>query len=257
MSGEVNKTLVKQRFAKRLASYEVKAVVQQRIAAELALKFENVAPTHSNSILEVGCGTGFLTREMLQKEINIGKLYLNDIVPSALPVLQKEVKKSYPDIPVYTIEGDAEDIEFNMSADAVLSASTIQWFENLPAFIAKISRMLHKDGIFAFSTFGEGNLFQIKELTGKGIAYVPSDELRQMLTREFKDVDLWEKQMTQTFETPMAVLRHLQETGVTGTGNFRWSRSMLETFSKEYLEKYTQEGKVVLSWHIIYAICKK
>ena len=65
----MNTTLIKQRFSRSLQTYEQTAIVQREMAKILT----EFLPQNKNfdSILEIGCGTGFLTRELVKKN----KLY--------------------------------------------------------------------------------------------------------------------------------------------------------------------------------------
>ena len=60
----MNKVLIQSRFSKNLASYNDNAKIQKRMAERL-LTF--VEKNEYNSILEIGCGTGFLTKFLCEK----------------------------------------------------------------------------------------------------------------------------------------------------------------------------------------------
>ena len=53
------KSLIKQRFSKSLKSYNKCAIVQKQMAHNL---FDMIENNSYNNILELGCGTGFVTR---------------------------------------------------------------------------------------------------------------------------------------------------------------------------------------------------
>ena len=256
MNPKVDKELVRQRFSKRLAAYDSLAVVQQRIAAELAGYFSVYAPARFESVLEVGCGTGFLTRELL-KIGDIGQLYLNDIVPEALPVLQSRLVGEGCTARIGLIPGDAEHTAVPSEMDLVASASAMQWFEDLGAFFAKAAAALKPDGWFVFNLFGPRNLHQIKALTGIGLEYLPADALRDVLGHCFRIEELREQTVRQGFDTPFDALRHLQQTGVTASGDFRWTPGKLRAFERDYMDRYGEGGTVFLDWDVLYVIARK
>ena len=74
-----DKTIIKQRFARSLATYNDNAVIQQDIAARLLDELISAAGNRYDNILEVGCGSGLLTR-MLSSKVEYGNLLLNDLV---------------------------------------------------------------------------------------------------------------------------------------------------------------------------------
>ena len=72
----MKKELVKQQFSKNLTNYEENAVVQMIMAEKLV----NLLPKKEyKNILEIGCGTGFLTK-LLNKNIKFDTYTTIDIV---------------------------------------------------------------------------------------------------------------------------------------------------------------------------------
>lgn len=69
---------------------------------------------------------------------------------------------------------------------------------------------------------------------------------------------LEEEEVTLWFPSPIEVLRHLKETGVTGTEKQMWSRQRLARFTDSYQRQFgTATGQVPLTYHPIYLILKK
>jgi malonyl-CoA O-methyltransferase len=252
----VNKELIKKRFTKSLDTYELQADVQLHIAQKLAGKAARYLPTRCESLLEIGCGTGFLTREVLSR-ISANRIYLNDLVDMSTRK-QQLAGESGINSNITFITGDVENIVFPEQLDAVLSASTLQWLVDLPAFYAKVNRALLSSGIFIFNTFGPNNLLEIKELMGEGLHYPLAADLSEMLEPSFEILEMTEETIIRSFNSPRDVLRHLQETGVTAThGDFRWTRNKLVTFENAYLEQFSKGTKVTLTWQVYYFVCKK
>lgn len=247
---------MRRRFSKHLEAYDSLAVIQQRIARTLVEHFQPHAPLYLKNTCEVGCGTGFLTRELTGK-FQISHLYLNDLVPRALPALCERLADNGFSGKVSPLPGDAEHLDIPEPLDLIASASAMQWFEELPLFFEKTARKLNSDGWFVFNVFGPENLRQIKELTGYGLEYLSSEELKKSLEHHFKILELKEETIRQEFDTPFNVLRHLQQTGVTATGEFRWTSGKLREFEQKYTERYSSGKKVYLDWEVIYVIAKK
>jgi len=247
----IDKELVRRRFARHLAAYDTLATVQRRIAADLAADLAPHVPTRSARALEVGAGTGFLTVELL-KITRIEHLYLNDLVAEALPPLARRIAPQ----PVELLGGDAERIDLPAGLDWVASASTVQWFDDLPAFVGRVAAALAPGGLLAFSTFGSRNLHQVKALTGVGLDYLPEEALRAALDRRFEVVAWRRHTIGQTFGTPLDVLHHLRQTGVTATGPFRWTPCALRAFERDYAARYGADGRVPLDWDVIRVVAR-
>jgi malonyl-CoA O-methyltransferase len=248
---KIDKNLVFRRFSKHLTTYDTLAVVQRRIAATLADYFAAASPTRLVRALEVGAGTGFFTDELL-KIIPIDTLYLNDLVPEALPPLAGRLNVRH----VECLPGDAEQIDLPAGLDLVFSASAVQWFNDLDGFFEKAAVALKPGGWFVFNSFGPENLYQIKALTGNGLDYLPVGDLRRLLEKRFEVVDLRRETIRQSFEAPFDVLRHLQRTGVTAVDEFRWTPGALRAFERDYDARYATDGQVFLDWDVIYAVAK-
>lgn len=253
----MNKQLIKSRFSKSLHTYEQQADVQKLIAQTLARKAGEYLPTSCESLLEIGCGTGFLTRELLQ-QVSVRKLWLNDLVDELADRLSELAEGLSRHTQLQFIPGDAELIPFPSSVNGVVSASTLQWMSDLPVFFRKVSDAMQSDGIFVFNTFGSNNFQEIRTLLGSGLNYPDSLKLQKMLTVSFEILESWEETHTQSFDSPREVLRHLQETGVTATDcSFNWNKSKLQIFEKEYRQQFAKDGKVTLTWQVLYFICRK
>ena len=251
----MNKDLIKSRFEKSLNTYEIQADVQFKIAQILSEKIQFYLPNECNSLLEIGCGTGFLTRHLLSK-VNVKQLYLNDLVDLS-SYLDQIVGDIVYDTEVFFQDGDAESIGFPTQLQAVVSASSIQWFSDLPMFFNKVKIALEPNGFFVFNTFGPNNLKEIKSLMGVGLNYFPSEILIRILEPEFEILEMWEEDHVQLFDSPRLVLKHLKETGVTATRNdFRWTKSKLLSFEEKYWQEFSKENKVTLTWQVYYFVCK-
>ena len=252
-----DKALIKKRFARHIDSYEIHATIQRTIAEVLASKTAGLLPDPCNSVLEIGCGTGFFTRALLEKT-RIHQLYLNDLVEEAVDYTAKKLLSQDPDLHVFSIPGDAESVCFPQNLDAMVSASAMQWFDDPASFFRKISRNLSTGAGLAFNLFGSDNLYQVKELTGSGLDYPSPENLKKWLLPYFEIKEISEQWIHSEFASPMEILRHLQQTGVTGTRNFRWTRETLRNFEKTYRDRYTlPNGNVDLTWHILYITGKK
>ena len=61
---KINKKLLKTRFKKSLLTYSDNAIIQNQMAKELLIKLNELKGNKFNKILEIGCGTGVLTKKM-------------------------------------------------------------------------------------------------------------------------------------------------------------------------------------------------
>ena len=95
-------------------------------------------------------------------------------------------------------------------------------------------------------------------LTSDTLPYRSLAELTKVLSTEYQIVYSREEKLKLSFTSPLEVLKHLKETGVTGIRQQSWTRGELNDFCRRYNELYAApDGTVPLTYHPIYMICKK
>lgn len=243
----IDKQRIAQRFTRAIGDYDHQAVVQRHMAARLASLLP--ADFTAESILEIGCGTGLLTG-LLARRMPHAALTLNDLCEAMRQPAERAAGRQST-----FLAGDAELLVPAERYDLIASAATLQWISNLPRFIVHMEAALKAGGMLLFSTFGTDNLMEMRQTTGKGLAYFSCETLRQMFRQHFADVSVIEEKQTLTFDSPMEVLRHLQQTGANGLTASSFS---LRKFIEEYLRRYAAaDRKVTLTYHPIYITAHK
>ena len=241
-----------------------------------ALSFRHIA--------EFGCGTGCYSR-LLLRTLQPETLLLNDLCPemeecihdlltggrrlpcapqagNASGVLYDADVELYGSSPATTavsfLPCDAETLDFPQGTDLITSCSTLQWFADTERFFARCHHFLSDGGILAFSTFGKKNMREIHTLTGHGLEYLSLDNLKVLLSPRFEILYAEEEIVSLPFGTPLEVLRHLKQTGVTGTEKRVWTRGRLQSFCDEYIRMCGNDDRSVsLTYHPIYMIARK
>lgn len=249
----MDKTLIRKRFTRAVGSYPQAATVQRDVARRMAALLRTyLPPSDCRNVLEVGCGTGLYTRQLL-RNVHPQRLVLNDICP--------EVQYCFTDLfgsGVSFFGGDAEKLSFPSGQNLITSCSTIQWFNDPEGFFERCHRLLAEGGYLAFSTFGKENLCEITSITGTSLPYRSLDELRLSLSAHYETVYCSEDVVRLYFPSPIEVLHHLKQTGVTGIRRQAWTKEDLSDFSRRYTERFEQSDTTVpLTYHPIYIIVKK
>jgi len=245
----MNRTeVIKRSFRKNLDTYDAHATAQNIISNVLHDIIINHYQKKPRSILEIGCGTGFLTRNIINSYIP-QHYYLNDLNEQVTELLAKYIK----DCPHTFLIGDAQTIEMPFNIDLVISASTLQWFNNPQNIFKKIANLLSDEGYFFFSTFGSQNLQEIKQLTSQGLEYLQCTELKTILEDDFEIFFVFEEIISLTFNSPINILKHLKYTGVTGPFSTIWTKAKLDRFVENYATLWQDESRSFpLTYHPIY-----
>ncbi len=250
----INKEAVKQSFDRCGESYNIQASVQHEIAGRLAVLTQLHSPFRK--VLEIGCGTGFLTSAI----INIHRpehYIINDI---SVEMINKTINclNNISDIRIEKLEGDAETVDFPNGLDAIVSSSAIQWFTDAGKFFSKAADSLKKGGILAISTFGTNNFLEINSLTGRGLKYKTDSELKNMIERHFTIHNFENETVTQWFDSPVEVLSHIRCTGVGCTLASPMGAGAVRRFISDYQKQFADNnGRVSLTWNPVIIIATK
>lgn len=218
----IDKNLVRDRFSKSLNNYHEHARVQKRMAERLFSFIDNKSPKR---ILEIGCGTGFLT-EIANKNLEFEEYIAIDIVEnceSYIKEINPKIKFIPADIENYIKEAYGD-------FDLIISNASLQWIEDFEGIIKALKNKLTTSGELIFSTFGKENFREIYRILGTSLNYYSISELQNM----FQDSLIEPEIHIMAFESPKEVLRHLQLTGVNAIEKTSWTKSDLIKFENAY-----------------------
>lgn len=235
METGISRKQIERCFTRARCSYDHAATAQQAICRRASALLAPFLSGEIRTALEVGCGTGGFTRH-LQRLLPAARWTLNDLSEPCA----REASRYAPRATLAV--GDAERMEWAGRFNLVASASTVQWFAEPWAWVERIAHCQQSGDLLCLTTFLPGNLGEIRQLTGKGLDYPPSESWRRWLS-PFYDLKILEGETLRlAYPSPLDVLKHLKQTGVTATGSEFWTRSRLADFSDRYQSHFTLEG---------------
>jgi malonyl-CoA O-methyltransferase len=218
----MNKVLIRERFAKNLESYNENAKIQKRMAERLVELAKNRNP---EKILEIGCGTGFVTK-LINDRFEFKTYLALDIVEEC----ETYIENINPNITF--IPADIEEFikSNNENFDLIISNASLQWVDDFENVIKALQTKLNPNGELVFSTFGNENFREIFHITGTTLDYFSNSRLQEM----FPKADIYPEIHIMAFNTPKDVLKHLQLTGVNGLEQKSWTKKDLIKFENGY-----------------------
>lgn len=251
----IDKTEIKSRFRKSVETYDDNAHVQKLIVDRLCTLLEKYTGRTPGRILEIGCGTGLLTNRIL-RQWHPGEMIVNDLVEE---MCYKTINKNSGNaLTLSCLPGDIEEISLDGTFDLIVSTSTFQWFTHPRQTFEKLASHLRPGGLLLFTTFGEQNLHELRQVTGKGLNYLSGTELTKMLAAYFDVTEREESLETLYFSDPLDILRHVKKTGVNATGKTEiWTKLKIELFAQKYSCYFLSGGKYPLTYHPLYFVCRK
>jgi len=106
-------------------------------------------------ILDLACGTGLVTKKILNKVGKNGEVYGIDSSNAALKIAKKWIGGGKN---IHFVRGDAETIEFNTKFDAITCQFALFFFPNEQIVLKNMKKFLKKNGIIALSIHGKYNV---------------------------------------------------------------------------------------------------
>jgi malonyl-ACP O-methyltransferase BioC len=234
-------------------TYDDNAYAQKKIAEKLAILISVLCPRTPKTILEIGCGTGLLTKNIIPLFAG-AHYYLNDINEKT----ELLIRNLFPENNFTFIGGDAQLIDFPCEINLIVSSSTLQWFDNLSVFVKKAHQSLSTEGYMFLSTFGKNNLKEIRTITGTGLEYSSLESLSNLFSPDFDILHLAEEEIPVSFNSSTEILSHFRRTGVNAncSGIMR-TQSGLKSFCNKYDKMFSDGTKVILTYNPVYLVLKK
>ncbi|MFD1260269.1 malonyl-ACP O-methyltransferase BioC [Entomomonas asaccharolytica] len=150
-----SKLAIADSFSRAAVSYDQSAQLQRVIGQNLLARLPDTF--QASSILDLGCGTGYFTKQ-LNKKFPQAALFGLDIAEGMLKQAQQSVKLNS------WITGDAEQLPLkDNSIDLVFSNLALQWCHDFSAVVAEVHRVLTPQGIFLFTSLCDGTLGELKQ----------------------------------------------------------------------------------------------
>lgn len=225
--------------------YDTKADIQPQVATRLAQRLEGLS---AHSVLEIGCGTGFLSRH-LQQVFPAASLLLTDISPAMLEKCGKNISDSKT-VELRCIDG--ESLKLSSGFDLIVSSMSLHWFNQYMLSIAKILEKLNSGGRFEFAMLGESSLHEWRELFLKHELSCPTPTFPNVnnIQENFPDFSLQIEVIQQHYNCGYDFLKTLKNIGANAAqkNHVPLSPGRLRSIMREFDNKQNK----TISYEIIY-----
>lgn len=147
---------ISRRFSAAADYYEPLATAQRQAAEELLMLLpSSAAPV--GRILEIGCGTGIMTRLLVKRypDANITAL---DISPQ---MIDKARRQALPRERITWLVADASSFESSRLYDLIVSNCALHWLRDPAAALRRLSKTLQPEGALCFAIMLDGTLAEL------------------------------------------------------------------------------------------------
>lgn len=210
-----DKVRIRQSFAAASGTYDGAAELQRTVGRALVADLN--AEMLTGTVLDLGCGTGFLTGELLALTPQESVI----AVDIAFGMLETTRSKLAAHNNVRYICADAEQLSIAASTvDVVVSNLALQWCRNLTAVFAELKRALKPGGQLVFSTFGPHTLQELKAVWAEVDDYSHVNEFYGVADIEyflqqagFRQVRIESNTHLSKYDSVLALMRELKAIG--------------------------------------------
>lgn len=206
---------IRRAFGAAAEGYEDSAGVQAIVAETVAKLATQRRLAPQARILEVGCGTGFLTRH-IRAQWPDAELAVSDLAPE---MVRQAARNPMLSASFFTMDGEWPCFEGEWF-DLILSSLAFQWFEDLPGALERLFALLRPGGSLIFSTMAERSFAEWRTahaalgLTA-GTPDYPSLDALKALVAAYPDGAAFDEEYGVEFGSARAFLKHLKGIGAT------------------------------------------
>ncbi len=230
------KYLIAQSFDRGVANYDEHAVIQKQTAHKLTALIPKTEP-EPKSILEIGCGTGYLTKILKEKYPN-SKITSIDLSKKMIAYCQSKIKG------VNFIISDGEKYYTDQKFDLIISNMTIQWFDNIKSGLDNLKKLLRPSGSLVFSGLGKDS-FREWNQASENSGFISSEDYHTIKTEE---------KISIKYKSGLSFLKSIKIIGA-NQPKLGYKKSGIKNLKKS-CRILEEEYNATVTWHIVYGHIK-
>lgn len=230
-------------FLAASSTYSQNALIQDKMQSTLLELLKTHLPLYCENVLELGCGSGMLTKKALG--ILKYKIYRAlDIVDFSDYFRESEVEFICADMEDFSLLKTLFSCQKN---HLILSNAALQW-GNQKEILEFLPYITYQGGVLALGVFGLENLKEIRLLCGCGLDYLTLEEYQKILAPQWEILTLFERQEKLHFNAPLEAFWHLKQSGVNALKpNFKITKQILSALQKDFNNTLTYNPLYILA----------
>lgn len=257
----LDKAKVRKGFERAAQRYDESAILQQEVATRLLARLDYIR-LQPRTVMDLGCGTGFVTADILKRYPKADIIAL-DLALNMLHKTQKKNKGWLRKKP-RCVCADAEQLPLkDNSIDLLISSLMLQWSNDLQAVFNGFERAIAPNGLLMFTTFGPDTLKEIRaswatvDNTPHTSQFTDMHDIGDaLLNAGFSDPVMDMEMITMTYDSVRSIMRDIKNIGATNASQGRakglMGKQRLADFEAAY-ERFKQEdGSFPVTWEVVY-----
>ncbi len=195
--------------------YHARAMVQRQVADHLAARLRTLPLSPTPRILELGCGSGFLSRHLCD-DWPQGQLLLTDIAQAMVARNRSGLAGQANRCRFLVMDGERPAVAAGW--DLITASMAVQWFDDLPAALSRLAGLLNPGGWLACATLGRETFHEWRQVCDRaglacGTPLYPTADQLQAMWPESGDGTVVEAHLRADYPEPLAFLRNLKALG--------------------------------------------
>ncbi|WP_040890169.1 malonyl-ACP O-methyltransferase BioC [Vibrio ezurae] len=253
-----DKLAIASAFGRAATHYDKHAQLQRDVVEKLLQKLPPCLI--GVSILDVGCGTGYLTQKLIERGATVTALDLSE-------KMLEQARRRCQDSASYCV-GDAESLPFaDADFDYVVSSLALQWCNDLSVPATELLRVCKSGGEVLFSTLADGSLFELKE-AWKCVDHYP--HVKEFISDKAINIALAQANgncyqvdsitMTYWYDSAFSLMKDLKGIGATqldGRSQGLTKRSTLMQVEQAYQSLFQDDLKLPATYRVCLGLIKK
>ncbi len=256
----LDKAKVRKNFDRAANTYDAAAILQKEVASRLLERLDYIR-IQPKRILDLGCGTGTITADML-KRYPKAEIIALDLAFNMLKKTQQH--GSWFSKKPRCVCADAESLPLkNDSIDLLISNLMLQWSNDLQAVFNGFQRVIAPKGLLMFTTFGPDTLKEIRASWADVDNSPHTSQFTDMhdigdalLKAGFSDPVMDMEIITMTYDSVQDAMKDIKNIGasnaVKGRNKGLMGKQRLADFKAAY-ERFKQADDLYpITWEVVY-----
>ena len=219
-----------QEFSRFAHEYDTYNVIQAEVAKSLV---EQLPDSHYTTLIDIGCGSGEVYKNLGKNNISFGNLIALDSSPEMLKIhpSSKKIKKICADFnQVQTFEN------FSFTPEnLLLSSSALQWSKDLDFTLSEISK---KSSHAYFAIFTSNTFKTLHEIAKINSPIYPEAVLKETIEKYYRATFELKKYRLH-FKSVREMFNYIKKSGVSGGEKqltYKQTKQLMKRYPLDYLE---------------------